>query len=70
MAIMVNIDGNDGVRFLSNGQVRSGHQISGTVAEEYEKMGAMLVRYAISGLRKRHVQETVLIEVLNGYVAF
>jgi len=34
MAIMVNIDGNDGVRFLSNGQNWSGHQISGTVAEE------------------------------------
>ena len=34
MAIVVNIHGNDSVRFLPNGQNRSGHQISGTIAEK------------------------------------
>jgi hypothetical protein len=70
MAIMVNIDGNDSVRFLSNGQGRSLRQISGTVAEECENTGAMLAVAATSGHGKRHVHESVLIEVPNGYVAF
>jgi len=70
MAIVVNIDGNDGVRFLSNGQNWSGRQMAMTIAKEQENRSAKLVPYLSSGLRECHVQVSVLIEIPKGDVAF
>jgi len=70
MTILVKVSGNDRVRLLSNGQNRSGQQISGTVTEENENLCAMRMRYLKPGLRKCHIRRSVFIKIPNGYLAF
>jgi len=70
MAIVVHINSNDRMRFLSNGQNWSGREVSVTVAEEKVNVSAMFAMNLLPGHRKCRVQVPVFIEIADRNVAF
>ena len=65
-AIVINIDGNHGVRFLPNTQDWPSRQASMTVAEENENLGAMPLHGC---LRIRYVCVPVLVKIPKSCIA-